>query len=333
MVKHQKVFIRLLLAGTCLLAGAIFWGCAEESTTGPGGSHEVPFALGITDDSGGTHNGAALLYVTFGANAKSDATHVKSVRTNSPPVIDGAVDSVWATAPVSVVACAPMSGNNNISAATVKSLHTATDIYFLVSWVDPTGTKNTRRHRYTYNNGTWSENDENEDRVFFMWDIGGAANNNRTFAEAGCAVACHGDMHPLKGKADFWHWKATRTDPVSYSDDQYGDSTGRSDDDGSSAYDDNGELPTPDFQAPNDPGANAPFLYRNVSGKLNAVPYSSAGWKNGDELAAYLNKIPSGSRGDIHAKGKYNDATNTWTVEFKRALNTGHADDAVITTQ
>ncbi len=333
MVKQPKLYISLLFAGTFLIASLLFFACGEESTTGPAISHEVPFALGITDNSGGTHNGASLLYVTFGDNAKSDATHVKSVRTNSPPVIDGSVDGVWSSAPASNVACAPMSGNNNISAATLKSLHTATDIYFLVSWVDPTGTENTRRHRYFYKNGTWSENDENEDRVFFMWDIAGAADGRGTFKDAGCMVACHGEMHPTKGKADFWHWKATRTNPVSYSDDQYGDSTGRSSDDGSGAYSDNGDVQTPDYQAPNDPGADAPFLYLNVPGKPKAAPYSPNGWNNGDELAAYVNKVPTGSRGDIQAKGKYNDATNTWTVEFKRALNTGNADDAVITTQ
>jgi hypothetical protein len=47
---------------------------------------------------------------------------------------------------------------------------------------------------------------------------------------ASCGRTCHNEkpVHATNnGKMDFWHWKATRTNPVGYADDQIGTITGR----------------------------------------------------------------------------------------------------------
>ncbi len=45
----------------------------------------------------------------------------------------------------------------------------------------------------------------------------------------------------------------------------------------------------------------------------------------GDIVGRFINRIPSGSRADIKAKGVWKDGE--WTIEFGRALNTGNDDD------
>jgi len=38
-------------------------------------------------------------------------------------------------------------------------------------------------------------------------------------------------------------------------------------------------------------------------------------------------RLPSGSRADVRALAQFNATTGTWTLELKRARNTGNADD------
>ncbi len=332
MAKFSKVKAFLVPLAAVGMLFVLACGSSTEEPTPPT-SHQFPFSIAITDNSAGDHDGIALLWLTFGDGAKSDGFHVKSVLTTTPPTIDGQIDSVWSSAPASDLVLTPQSGTPKLTAAVMKSLRTSTDIYFLLIWTEPSHTKNTDRHRYTYNNGTWTQKDNNEDRVFIMFDINGAADSTGTFAEKGCAVACHVDMKPTKGKADMWHWKASRTYPAGYTDDQWCDPTGRFPDDGTNCFFENGDGQTPAWQDPNDPGADAEFLYKNVSGKPNAVPYSPNGWTNGDQVCAYVYQVPTKSEADVPTGAVYNTATGNWTLEFKRALNTGHADDCVITTQ
>ncbi len=110
--------------------------------------------------------------------------------------------------------------------------------------------------------------------------------------------------------ADVWYWKAQRTDPVGYADDkmhifspvQSREATPISTRNGNTMYllrkEDEGE------------GAYRVNLY-----------YEHAG----DMLPRYVNKIPAGSRSDVRAIGKWRDGE--WTIEFSRALITGHNDD------
>ncbi|MBW2459700.1 MAG: hypothetical protein JRI68_34740 [Deltaproteobacteria bacterium] len=57
------------------------------------------------------------------------------------------------------------------------------------------------------------------------------------------------------------------------------------------------------------------------------VPYAAGGWTNGDTIPGVINRVPTGSRGDVIAVGKF--TTDTWVLEIKRARNTGNGDDVV----
>ncbi|UCD35530.1 MAG: hypothetical protein JSU90_01485, partial [Nitrospiraceae bacterium] len=45
----------------------------------------------------------------------------------------------------------------------------------------------------------------------------------------------------------------------------------------------------------------------------------------GDVVPRFTHVTPSGSAGDVQAKGQWKDGM--WTIEFSRALNTGNTDD------
>jgi hypothetical protein len=45
----------------------------------------------------------------------------------------------------------------------------------------------------------------------------------------------------------------------------------------------------------------------------------------GPKIDQFSPRQPTGSRGDVRAKGRW--ANNQWTIEFGRKLATGHADD------
>jgi len=38
-------------------------------------------------------------------------------------------------------------------------------------------------------------------------------------------------------------------------------------------------------------------------------------------------RLPSGSRADVRAIGRFDTATGTWTLELRRARRTGNRDD------
>lgn len=186
---------------------------------------------------------------------------------------------------------------------------------------------------------------ESEDRIFFMFPIVDTE-NNFTDAGRGCAFYCHGNLaqqtsytnYTGKGysimrtnvagdTADIWHWKAARTEPSGVADDKYlgfatGISSGRFSDSGTSAYSGNALS-----------GANPTSMH--ISGlsyltdrlfDFDAIAYAGIA-ANGDEIPASISRPSLGSRSDVETAAFFNPATNMWTVEFRRARDTGNADD------
>lgn len=134
-----------------------------------------------------------------------------------------------------------MTGSINGIDVTVlmRAAYTADNLYMLIEWTDPAGTLNANRRRFLYNGpdeagGTvngWSSQ-LNDDKFALAFDIAGAADGTGTFAEKGCTVGCHGSMNPTVGTMDIWHWKASRSNPMGYVNDQWGDPAGRKNDAG-----------------------------------------------------------------------------------------------------
>jgi hypothetical protein len=172
-------------------------------------------------------------------------------------LVDGeATDPEWNDIPYFNVAMGPENGNQGGSFfASVKVAHDRERIYVLVQWPD------TEPHRLgprlIWDPSTslapsgcdsllvrcaWRLSSDDEDRLAIMWDMGNARDQGGTFRDRGCQVACHGNMHPLNGAVDIWHWRAARTNPVQFpltgshrvgfADDGYADGGGRVDDPG-----------------------------------------------------------------------------------------------------
>ncbi|HWR97933.1 MAG TPA: ethylbenzene dehydrogenase-related protein, partial [Candidatus Methanoperedens sp.] len=137
--------------------------------------------------------------------------------------------------------------------------------------------------------------------------------------EVALAFAREGRMGEcmLAGRAsvsDLWTWRAGRTDPTGFAEDgtltvrlqSFAGASPQATPAGGTAW------------VKDEPDAGA--------GPYEAQP---AGAFAGDRVASYLTRTPSGSAGDVAAKGFWKDGH--WLVEFSRRLYTGDPADAVLT--
>lgn len=355
--------IVLLLGGTMILLVLALAACAgaegpagPQGPAGPAGPQgpagppgpsaaeampaERSFSLGITDNAGEPKNGVPLLTLSF-EDGTPDATTV--IAKKGTPVVDGEDgDEAWG--PPSGLELLPFNGGGGPSTATIKAAYDDHNIYFLVTWEDPTGTESIHKKMWTYDAATdsWSQA-QNEDRVYFLWNI-----NATEFNEGGCTLYCHlGDSNWEQAdskmgtnspgdRVDVWHWKSARTNPVGHADDKYwSDLTGagviiyegeqvfrtRLGDSGTGFDSDNIEQDLPAFMHANDPGANPDFLM-----DYEAVEFDpEADWADGDTIPGYVLKRGTGSRADVVSAATYTDGT--WVVELKRSLTTYNTDD------
>lgn len=251
----------------------------------------------------------------------------------------------------------------------MQSLHTDSDIYFLYQWTGDKEESQARQSWY-YNaeEGQWMQKPkykddgyygpEYEDKFAVIWEIGDSIDG---FAENGCAILCHGEKKATNAEgetADIWHWKSDRTGPVNQIDDKwlgYSDGNGRHGDDGTGAYSSNSQeltdaagntMKAPVYWVP-----GATDYHWIMDGDKNARKIVSVDEDGNlvDEDGTVLVKedfngesniqIPSiynikpgiGGRGDVTEYHNYDKATGTWTLEVKRAKNTGDEHDVNFT--
>lgn len=219
-----------------------------------------------------------------------------SVRVTTAPSVNGkGNDPVWrSAAPLEVVAKRVMEPNIGLSTrASVRSVHTDTHIYFLVSWHDPAEDVSHKSWVWNAEKKAYEEGPDRED----MFSLG--------FEHTGDFTA---DMlSPVDSVWEIWHWKAFRTNPHGYAMDKthrYARSKpeGRANvhkaRDGSEIW----------ISRPEDAGETvekkqaAPFTYQE------------------DRVPQYTPGNPSGSTADVRAKGVW--ANGRWTLEFERRLDT-----------
>ncbi|MBI3950845.1 MAG: hypothetical protein HY314_10380 [Acidobacteria bacterium] len=152
----------------------------------------------------------------------------------------------------------------------LKAAYDDKNIYLLATW--PDDDENVSKEQWVFDGATWTrtKSDVNDEDRFAIWfDV-----NAEEFATKGCAAMCHETRMQTKnpdGLADLWHWKAARTNPLGFADDQRakplrGDDSGV----GTTIKNESGGLPA--FMAENDPGANAKFLIRVPEGAKRGVP-------------------------------------------------------------
>lgn len=135
---------------------------------------------------------------------------------------------------------------------------------------------------------------------------------------------------------DLWHWRAARSNPVGFADDQFV-TAGRLSDSGKGPYATNwdGEKKQPRlmFDATK-AGLKALKWDDVIGGKINqdgvhalkeeiSAPFDpAAGWQEGDTIPRRITRAPQGSRADIGVVGKAHWADGYWEVTLKRKMNT-----------
>lgn len=219
---------------------------------------------------------------------------------------------------------------------TINAMADGQYLYVAAHWSDTT--ESIYKNKLSYDGSTWTKSGD-EDRIAFIFDMGLTGTDG-----ANCATMCHTPvMSTNSGKADLWHWKAVRSNPMGYIDDTYLDSIDRHSDPGTSAYTDNIFTTRPSFMAINDPHANVNFLAKDDAafnafdpyGVMTSHTYNKsvtfdtlATFNNGDFIPGYLLRVPNGDRATVQSAGKWDNGI--WTVEFKKPYAGTDFDFAVI---
>jgi hypothetical protein len=223
-----------------------------------------------------------------------------------------------------------------------KSVFTKDELFFRLEWPDKD--KSMNKKRWKFSGGQWTQIKADEDRLGAVFEI----NRVNKFATKGCAVLCHNEsknekewyfaVSSAKEKADMWHWKAVRSNPVGYTEDGYVTTNpskkpeaGRKRDAGSGKAKGNS---TKDKSKP---------MYMQDSAKSASIPDSLlvshaaeikdfSVFKEGHEIPGYmLNTDWKGSFADVKTKGVW--ANGKWTVMMSRKLETGYDDDVQFNTR
>src|SRR5574337_1048653 len=141
----------------------------------------------------------------------NSGTDLLSIKTSTPPTIDGTIDAIWSNAtPLNVTPTVPDPGNGLFAgysgqqySATIRSMYDAQNVYFLVEIKDPTQSVNTAPWYFnpatsrwvkepnsnSYDaNGVLSRTGFGEDRLAMLWNID---NSTPKFITQTCYASCH----------------------------------------------------------------------------------------------------------------------------------------------
>ena len=338
----------LLVLSLVLLVALALSACGSQATETP--TEPVVEAPTETEEPVATATEAPVEQPAW--NAPEGA--LVALPVEAAPALDGVGDEAfWADAQEIVV---PVSGGANMGSTDVhiKTVYTAEDIYFLVSYADPS--ESFFRSPWQKNeDGTWTKvtdpadkgGDNNavyEDKLAFIWPIN---NSIPQFETAGCFIACHAgensDVKPYGNKytanegelGDIWHWKSVRT--LGQVDDQYLDSTRYSadtpeagrhsdpNDGGGYVNNENEAKDAPAFTSPAvDLTTGAPgFILDSEKVALDQAAMDAM--PAGSYVPGIIKSEFTGDRADISAGWVYADGA--WTLEFGRKLVTGSEFD------
>lgn len=214
---------------------------------------------------------------------------------SSRPVIDGSIGDWKNVAPINI----SLKGKSNIGRVTFKAGVFGDEVYFMAQWKDPTESTLHRPHVWDSKKKKYVGGKQREDRFALQFAMEGDYSadwlSGKTF------------------KADMWHWKANRSNPVGLAHDKMTIISRQASRKAFQIKDKNGKFIY--IRRPSDTGEK---IYKSRR-------YSK---KEKDVMPKYvLNKDASGSIADIKAKGVWKNGM--WTLELKRKLNTSHGDDAV----
>lgn len=224
-----------------------------------------------------------------------------------------------------------------------KSVYTKDEIFFRFEWPDKD--KSMQKNAWKFSNGKWNKIKANEDRLGLLFEI----NRIDKFATKGCAVLCHNEsknekewyyaVSSKKEKADMWHWKSVRSNPVGYAEDGYvtfnetkEPEKGRKRDAGSGTKAKSNR--TKDKSKPShmqDPSKSASIPGTLLVAQAVEIKDNSI-FKEGDEIPGYM-LYPEwkDSFADVKTMGVWQNGK--WTLVMSRKLNTAYDDDVQLNTR
>ena len=209
-----------------------------------------------------------------------------------PPKVDGvADDAAWNQA--TPVVTLDFSSQREI---TLRAVHTATHIYFLVQIPDAAPSETHRSWVWDASDGIYKPGPDREDMFVLKWSLVG---NDVDLSF----------RNPMPHRADVWFWKARRTNPSGYWDDKH-----------------HALSPVRTENALEIKRANGRPLYLRRTGDDGRSAYDERipFEYEGAVVSKYIPRRPEGSRADVRGNGCWQNGK--WTLELERKLDTGHDD-------
>ncbi len=216
------------------------------------------------------------------------------------PVLDGD-GADWAHVPATTVALKPSRDGvtTAVESVDIKGGVFGDYVYFFVEWKDSTEDKVHKPWVWDKERGKYRKGPQREDRFALQFAMEGEYSTNW--------------LSGKQFKADMWHWKSVRSNPLGLMHDKTTIISGKK-------LLEARELPAAD------------------GGKVFVARPSDAGDKlyktkryhryEQDVMPKYiLARDPQGSAADVKVKGVWSDGK--WCLEIKRKMDTGHSDDVV----
>jgi hypothetical protein len=281
------------------------------------------------------------------ATTSSAANSIIAAKTTAAITVDGkATEAAWATAPAATIKLTAEPGVEPRT-ITVRALYDAKSVYLLATYKDSTPFK--IGEPWTFDGTNWSKGSF-DDSLSFVWNMNDSI---KDFNTKGFGVM----TTPLKKGLDIFDFRIADANGLyhSYQADYWGwcgmpEFYGRGDD---MIFRYNNNPASPAVVVQHDAYLNDKPWIRNeqtVGGKTVPIymykpgktlantprPYQedvepitdNTAFHAGDQepyVVGIKGAVWGGSKDDILTKGK--TTGGVWTVEFARALNTGHADD------
>lgn len=234
----------------------------------------------------------------FGLSSVSYADQsITAAKIDTPVSIDGiADDSQWKKAS-SITVFDPVAAIK----IKIKSVHTDDSIFFLVSYPDPSESRQHKTWKWSKEKEIYIMGPEREDAFIFKFNM----------KKKPVDLSIHANN---AYESDIWYWKADRTDPSGFADDKIQILSLQ-----------------PSLKTRKLIHESGNIYYLTRKGDAGSSSYKNTIHTEyiQERMPHFSHLTPTGSRADITAKGKWHN--EEWTIEFGRKLVTGYGDDIAFT--
>ncbi len=241
---------------------------------------------------------------TLTMSAAAAAATITMHALDSAPVLDGHGKD-WSAVPGTSIALNPSRTGitTAVSSVDIKGGVHGDFVYFLVEWADSTEDKVHKPWGWDKQQKKYVKGPQREDRFAMQFVMDGDYSTNW--------------LSGKEFKADMWHWKSTRSNPIGLVHDK-------------STVISSKKL-TKAREFPGDNGGNVYIARHSDAGDKLYTTKRYHKYEQ-DVMPKYiLAQDPQGSSADVKVKGKWQDGI--WCLEIRRKRDTGHPDDVVFPTR